>query len=173
MRSQYEGHQREKEYVPLDEARARSSPSTSPPSRPWRRSTGIFTYRNYPLAELVPYIDWTPFFMAWELAGKFPRILEDEVVGKQATQLYADAQQMLDRIVKEQGSRRRTGRRHPGLRTPWRHDDIEIYAMHRAPSSSAAAHPPPAIEESPGVPTSPWPTSSPQPARPTSSAASR
>jgi 5-methyltetrahydrofolate--homocysteine methyltransferase len=44
-----------------------------PPVAP--KSTGVFTYRNFPLAELVPYIDWTPFFMAWELAGKFPRIL--------------------------------------------------------------------------------------------------
>ncbi|MBL8002189.1 MAG: hypothetical protein JNL05_09535 [Flavobacteriales bacterium] len=103
VRSQYEGHQREKEYVPLDEARAKKFVidfAAEPPVAP--KSTGIFTYRNYPLAELVPYIDWTPFFMAWELAGKFPRILEDEVVGKQATQLYADARMMLDRIVKEQ-----------------------------------------------------------------------
>jgi 5-methyltetrahydrofolate--homocysteine methyltransferase len=103
VRAQYEGSQREKEYVPLEEARAKKFTidfAAEPPVAP--KSTGIFTYRNYPLAELVPYIDWTPFFMAWELAGKFPRILEDEVVGKQATQLYADAQKMLDRIVKEQ-----------------------------------------------------------------------
>ncbi|QQR85036.1 MAG: methionine synthase [Flavobacteriales bacterium] len=103
VRSQYEGNQREKEYVPLAEAREKKFAidwQAEPPVAP--KSTGIFCYRNYPLAELVPYIDWTPFFMAWELAGKFPRILEDEVVGKQATQLYADAQKMLDRIVKEQ-----------------------------------------------------------------------
>jgi len=51
---------------------------------------------------LVPYIDWTPFFQTWELHGKFPRILSDEVVGKEATQLYEDAQAMLKRIINEQ-----------------------------------------------------------------------
>jgi 5-methyltetrahydrofolate--homocysteine methyltransferase len=103
VRAQYEGSQREKEYVPLEEARAKKFTidfAAEPPVVP--KSTGIFSYRNYPLAELVPYIDWTPFFMAWELAGKFPRILEDEVVGTEATRLYNDAQKMLDRIVKEQ-----------------------------------------------------------------------
>ncbi len=51
------------------------------------------------LKELVPYIDWTPFFMTWELHGKFPRLLEDEVVGKEAKALYEDAQAMLNELV--------------------------------------------------------------------------
>jgi 5-methyltetrahydrofolate--homocysteine methyltransferase len=62
---------------------------------------GITVYNDYPLEELVPYIDWTPFFMSWELAGKFPRILKDEVVGEAATALYKDAREMLDRIIKD------------------------------------------------------------------------
>ena len=62
---------------------------------------GLSVYENFDLAELVDYIDWTPFFMSWELAGKFPRILEDEVVGEAATNLYKDAQAMLKRIVDE------------------------------------------------------------------------
>jgi 5-methyltetrahydrofolate--homocysteine methyltransferase len=62
---------------------------------------GITVYDDYPLEELVPYIDWTPFFMSWELAGKFPRILKDEVVGEAATALYKDAREMLDRIIKD------------------------------------------------------------------------
>jgi 5-methyltetrahydrofolate--homocysteine methyltransferase len=62
---------------------------------------GITVYNDYPLEELVPYIDWTPFFMSWELAGKFPRILKDEVVGEAATALYKDALEMLDRIIKD------------------------------------------------------------------------
>jgi 5-methyltetrahydrofolate--homocysteine methyltransferase len=62
---------------------------------------GITVYDDYPLEELVPYIDWTPFFMSWELAGKFPRILEDEVVGEAATALYKDAREMLDGIIKD------------------------------------------------------------------------
>jgi 5-methyltetrahydrofolate--homocysteine methyltransferase len=62
---------------------------------------GITVYNDYPLEELVPFIDWTPFFMSWELAGKFPRILKDEVVGEAATALYKDAREMLDRIIKD------------------------------------------------------------------------
>ncbi|MGW8269226.1 MAG: vitamin B12 dependent-methionine synthase activation domain-containing protein, partial [Burkholderiales bacterium] len=57
--------------------------------------------RDYPLEALVPIIDWTPFFQAWELAGRFPKILDDAVVGDAARKLYADAQQMLERIVRE------------------------------------------------------------------------
>ncbi len=54
-----------------------------------------------PLGEIVPYIDWTPFFQAWELAGKYPKILEDAVVGSRAKELLADAKNLLQRIVKE------------------------------------------------------------------------
>ena len=62
---------------------------------------GIRVFDDYPLAELVDRIDWTPFFKAWELAGKFPRILDDELVGEEATRLFDDARAMLDRIVRE------------------------------------------------------------------------
>lgn len=68
---------------------------------PKPNSLGITAYEDFDLAELVNYIDWTPFFISWELAGKFPRILEDEVVGEAATNLYKDAQAMLKRIVNE------------------------------------------------------------------------
>jgi 5-methyltetrahydrofolate--homocysteine methyltransferase len=63
---------------------------------------GIRIFEHYPLAELVPYIDWMPFFNAWEFAGKFPDILTDPVIGEAATSLYADARRMLDRVVEEQ-----------------------------------------------------------------------
>ena len=53
-----------------------------------------------PLAELVPFIDWTPFFIGWELAGRFPQILQDEIVGAEARALFADAQEALGRLVK-------------------------------------------------------------------------
>ena len=69
------------------------------PPRP--KVTGVTAFDDYPLEDLLPVIDWTPFFQAWELAGRFPKILEDEVVGKQATELYADARAMLDRIIRE------------------------------------------------------------------------
>jgi 5-methyltetrahydrofolate--homocysteine methyltransferase len=94
VRTQYEGNQREKEYVPMAEARRRSSPSTGTPSRRSRpRAPASSPTATIPLDQLVPYIDWTPFFMAWELAGKFPRILTDEVVGVEATRLYNDARE--------------------------------------------------------------------------------
>jgi 5-methyltetrahydrofolate--homocysteine methyltransferase len=54
------------------------------------------------LADLVPYIDWTPFFMSWELHGKYPKILDDEIVGAEARKLFHDAQRMLTRIIDQQ-----------------------------------------------------------------------
>jgi 5-methyltetrahydrofolate--homocysteine methyltransferase len=62
--------------------------------------TGVQTV-EVSVAELVPYIDWTPFFRAWELAGNYPAILDDDVVGAQCRELFADAQEMLGRIVSE------------------------------------------------------------------------
>ena len=70
-----------------------------PPVRP--QVQGTLVLDDYPLERLVPYIDWTPFFRAWELAGNFPAILTDPVVGESATALYADARAMLDTIVAE------------------------------------------------------------------------
>jgi 5-methyltetrahydrofolate--homocysteine methyltransferase len=62
---------------------------------------GTRVYSDYPLEALIDTIDWTPFFITWELAGKFPAILEDETVGAQASELYRDARDMLQRIVDE------------------------------------------------------------------------
>ena len=62
---------------------------------------GVRSFEDYPLAELVPYIDWMPFFNAWEFAGKFPDILTDPVIGESASSLYADAQRMLRTLVEE------------------------------------------------------------------------
>ncbi len=66
------------------------------PARP-----GLHVLDDFPLEDLLEYIDWTPFFNAWELAGRYPAILTDEVVGAQASELYRDARAMLDRIVGE------------------------------------------------------------------------
>ncbi|WP_336515014.1 methionine synthase [Pollutibacter soli] len=65
------------------------------------KQKGALTFRNFSLKELIPFIDWSPFFIAWELAGKFPAILEDKVVGKEATKLFNDANQLLNQIVEE------------------------------------------------------------------------
>jgi 5-methyltetrahydrofolate--homocysteine methyltransferase len=62
---------------------------------------GSKVFSDYPLQELVPYIDWMPFFNAWEFAGKFPEILSDKIVGEAASNLYADARRMLDKLVAE------------------------------------------------------------------------
>ena len=60
---------------------------------------GSRTFKAYALSELVPYIDWTPFFATWELTGKYPRIFDDNVVGSEAKKLFADAQALLRRLV--------------------------------------------------------------------------
>lgn len=62
---------------------------------------GLRIYHNYSIQELKEYIDWTPFFRTWQLAGKFPQILEDKIVGAEAKNLFLDAQNMLDRIIRE------------------------------------------------------------------------
>ena len=86
----------------IDEARRlghRTEWSAYLPPRP--RKPGITVLRAYPLAELVDYIDWTPFFQAWELSGPYPKILQDPMVGEAARKLFAEAQEALARIVKE------------------------------------------------------------------------
>ena len=62
---------------------------------------GTHVLRDYPLAEIAKVIDWTPFFQTWELAGRYPKILRDEVVGETARNLFEDAQKMLARIIDE------------------------------------------------------------------------
>ena len=87
---------------PLAEARQRGQRidwSTYAPPAPAR--PGLTVLRNYPLGELAPYIDWSPFFQAWELSGPYPKILEDPVVGEAARKLFAEAQDMLARVVRE------------------------------------------------------------------------
>jgi 5-methyltetrahydrofolate--homocysteine methyltransferase len=63
--------------------------------------SGVRVLRDFPLGNIVPYIDWSPFFMAWELKGKYPVILDDPVVGAEARDLFDRARELLDRIVRE------------------------------------------------------------------------
>jgi 5-methyltetrahydrofolate--homocysteine methyltransferase len=69
-------------------------------SPPAPRKPGITVLKDYPLAELVDYIDWSPFFQTWELSGSYPKILQDPVVGEAARKLFAEAQEMLAQIVR-------------------------------------------------------------------------
>ncbi|WP_201315657.1 methionine synthase [Dyella sp. EPa41] len=89
-----------KPLVPLQKARAqRFTADWASYEPPAPRQPGITVFDDYDLAELRHYIDWSPFFNAWELAGHYPAILDDEVVGKQARELFNDAQAMLDRLI--------------------------------------------------------------------------
>ena len=95
------------------------------PPAPRRR--GVIPIRDYPLQELVPYIDWSPFFQAWELSGAYPRILQDPVVGEAARKLLAEGQEMLARIVREKWIvAHGVIALHPAAQV--NADDIEIYA---------------------------------------------
>lgn len=102
IRDAYAKGETKKARLPLAAARANKFKidwAGYKPPRP--KFTGTRSFQDYPLAELVPYIDWTPFFQTWELSGKYPRILEDNVVGPEAKKLFADAQAMLARMVEE------------------------------------------------------------------------
>ena len=87
---------------------------------------GPRTLSPYPLADLVPFIDWTPFFQTWELAGHYPAILQDPVVGEAARTLYADARALLDRIVREERVEARASFGFWPANSVG--DDIEVYA---------------------------------------------
>ena len=89
------------ELATLDEARANAFPydpsgQAPPPARP-----GLHQFGEWPLRDLKASIDWTPFFRAWELAGNYPAILDDPVVGESARNLFEDAQAMLDQMIAE------------------------------------------------------------------------
>ncbi|MBI0474074.1 methionine synthase [Sphingomonas sp. MA1305] len=87
--------------LPLAEARARGFQADMILKAPAPDQPGVHVFDDWSLEDLRHYIDWTPFFRAWELAGNFPAILDDAVVGESARSLYADAQAMLNRIVAE------------------------------------------------------------------------
>jgi len=126
IRERHKDRSGAKKLVSLDKARAQrfegdwAAQQTSPPKHP-----GITVFDDYPLADLVDFIDWTPFFNAWELAGRYPAILDDVVVGMHARELYADARIMLMRIVDEKWLRAR------GVIGLWpansAGDDVEVY----------------------------------------------
>src|SRR3989337_1596885 len=78
---------------------AGAPPSPCPPPAP--RKPGITVFEDYALDELTRYIDWTPFFITWEMKGRYPAILKDEKTGTEATKLFNDAQALLKRIIQE------------------------------------------------------------------------
>ena len=83
----------------INEARANAPKLEYSPIKP--KFLGTKAFDNYPLADLVPFIDWTPFFSSWQLAGSYPAILNDDLIGEAATNLFNDAQKMLEKLVAE------------------------------------------------------------------------
>ncbi len=101
--------------------------------------TGVKVFENYPLEKLVATIDWTPFFISWELAGKYPDILDDEKVGEAARNLFADAQAMLKRLVDEKLIRASAAIGFwPAARVGG--DDIEVYSNNERTQTLATLH---------------------------------
>ncbi|MDZ4369882.1 MAG: methionine synthase [Phenylobacterium sp.] len=102
VREQFARGQGTRARAAIADARANAfAPDWSAYEPPRPSFLGTRTFAPYDLPELRRHIDWTPFFASWELVGRFPQILEDDVVGQAATDLYADAQRMLDRILQE------------------------------------------------------------------------
>jgi 5-methyltetrahydrofolate--homocysteine methyltransferase len=102
LREQHRGRAPQRQLVTLAQARARRTPirwqaaDIAEPS--W---LGTRVLAPFPLSEIVPYIDWTPFFHVWELRGRYPRILDDGEAGARARELHRDAGELLQRIVSE------------------------------------------------------------------------
>lgn len=102
VRERHRNRGHNKRLVSLQKARDNGlNPDFSSYVPPVPKQPGITVFRDIPLTELLPVIDWTPFFQSWELAGQYPAILDDEIVGSQAREVFEDAKQILQRIVDE------------------------------------------------------------------------
>jgi 5-methyltetrahydrofolate--homocysteine methyltransferase len=106
-RKDYETRRAGQKLLSIAEARKRAAKLdwARDPERP--EFLGVKVYEDYPLEDLAEYIDWSPFFHAWELRGRFPKILNDPVVGTEAKKLYEDAQFLLKKVLKEKRIRAR------------------------------------------------------------------
>ena len=129
-----------KKYLSLTDARANAfKPDLNGKLPPKPNFTGIKVFEKYDLSELVKYIDWTPFFSSWQLRGKFPDVLEDAVVGKEATKLYEGAQKMLSQLVSENWL---TARAVFGIfpANTVNDDDVEVYVDEKRNETLAKFH---------------------------------
>jgi len=127
LREEHAGKRAKGELLPLEVARENVTPidwATADLAVP--EKTGVLTFDEIPLAELVEYFDWSPFFAAWEMRGRYPGLLSDPEIGEQATELHQDALKVLDTIVKEKKFCVR------GVCALWPAnrvgDDVELYA---------------------------------------------
>ena len=128
VREGYLNRSQAKKYLPLEAARANKFQID------WKENsvhapnfTGVKVFEDYPLDEIINYIDWTPFFHTWELHGRFPKILDDKVVGVEARKLYEEALDFLQEIVQYKLLKAKAVLGiHPANSID--HDDIEVYA---------------------------------------------
>ncbi len=138
-RVEQEARRSDRTMLPIETARNnRFAPdwNSYEPARPG--FSGVRKEERVPLAEIRPFIDWTPFFSAWEMRGRYPQILEDEIAGERAKELFDDAQKMLDSLIND-GS--------IGARAVWGFwpanavgDDIELYADEERSAVIATIH---------------------------------
>jgi 5-methyltetrahydrofolate--homocysteine methyltransferase len=128
LRDDYLNRARKKVYLPLADARANKFKIEWKAEDIYKpKKLGVHVIEELDFNDLLPYLDWTPFFQSWELHGKYPAILTDDIVGEQATELFKDATEMLDRVLKEKWF---TAKAVYGLfpaNTKENSDDIEIY----------------------------------------------
>jgi len=99
LREQYLAGQDKRPRLSLAKARERAPKLAYAPAKP--SLLGLKSLERFPLSQLVPYIDWTPFFASWDLVGRYPAILDDDIVGEAARNLFRDAQAMLKQLVAE------------------------------------------------------------------------
>jgi 5-methyltetrahydrofolate--homocysteine methyltransferase len=108
VREQYAARASKRPLLTLEQAQSRAFHTAwKEYEPPVPKHTGVHVVEDQALEELVPYIDWSPFFQVWELAGKYPRILDDPRVGEQARALYRDAVALLESIIAGRGLRAR------------------------------------------------------------------
>lgn len=139
VRIQNERAQSADKFISINEARQNHFAinwSSYSPASPAQK--GLTVLNDYPLSNLVPYIDWTPFFHSWEMKGSYPKILNDAERGVEAKKLFADAQQMLEKIIAEKwlGARAVVGIWPANAKG----DDIEVYTDEARSSVAAVFH---------------------------------
>jgi 5-methyltetrahydrofolate--homocysteine methyltransferase len=139
-RQNYLARQSQVPLVSIEEARRRRlTLDWSAGARPARPSyIGIQILSHFPLSEIVPFIDWSPFFHTWELRGAYPRILDDKVIGAKARELFDDAQKLLQTIVSERLLRARAVYGFWAANSVG--DDIEVYADESWTDVAAVIH---------------------------------
>jgi 5-methyltetrahydrofolate--homocysteine methyltransferase len=139
MRTDHASRQQAKNYISLKDARDNRTKIDWSSTRYTKPTfTGRKEFVNFPLEELRPYIDWTPFFQTWMLAGRYPGIFEDSIVGKEAKKLYDDANKMLDEIIKAR-SLQASGviAIYPAVNTG---DDVDLFRKENDPEAFAQFH---------------------------------